>query len=200
MDLRLDTGDMWQLSPDDRPRGILSPTDREYLCGEKDYAQPQTDANRRQDIRERVLNGLRDISLLIRELPEKERKKLFETMEEDHSLDAIIASMIAFGYIGVDRDRQRFEACLERGVERGENHDKLFGVGGRATNVDVDLSIDFDPNIDRLADRLEAGDSLTHAEIGALVTAGRLEPEHLEQLREVQLGSLGPLLDWEKYD
>jgi len=52
------------LTPEDRPRGILSPTDREYLCGHKEYAQPQTDANRRQAIRERVVNGLEDFALL----------------------------------------------------------------------------------------------------------------------------------------
>jgi len=52
------------VTPEDRPRGILSPTDREYLYGQKEYAQPQTDANRRQAIRERVVNGLKDFELL----------------------------------------------------------------------------------------------------------------------------------------
>ena len=39
---------------EERPRGLLSHTDREFLVGLKDYKHEQSEANRRQDIRERV--------------------------------------------------------------------------------------------------------------------------------------------------
>jgi hypothetical protein len=35
-------------------RGILTDADKEWLRGEKEYNQRQTEAKRRQDIRERV--------------------------------------------------------------------------------------------------------------------------------------------------
>jgi len=89
------------LTPEDRPRGILSPTDREYLCGHKEYAQPQTDANRRQAIRERVVNGLEDFALLSVLLEPGEREKVFAELGQEET-DEALASMVAFAYLGVE--------------------------------------------------------------------------------------------------
>jgi len=89
------------LTPEDRPRGILSPTDREYLCGHKEYAQPQTDANRRQAIRERVVNGLEDFALLSVLLEPGEREKVFAGLGQEET-DEALASMVAFAYLGVE--------------------------------------------------------------------------------------------------
>ena len=106
------------LTPEDRPRGILSPTDREYLCGHKEYAQPQTDANRRQAIRERVVNGLEDFALLSVLLEPGEREKVFAELGQEET-DEALASMVAFAYLGVEGDRHRFETCLEHGILQG---------------------------------------------------------------------------------
>lgn len=171
-------------TPEDRPRGLLSKTDREYLCGMKEYAQPQTDANRRQDIRERVANGMEDFVLLVLMLSAEERQKIFEELEAEAILEDVIAAMVAFAYLGLEKERPRFETCLERAVLQAENIDKLFQSAGRATDVDVSLDVEYNPDIDRLVGRLENGEDLTDAEIGALVKAGRMDPEHLDQLQE----------------
>ena len=42
------------LKPENRPRGILSKAEREYLCGLKDYAHAQYEAKSKQDIRDRI--------------------------------------------------------------------------------------------------------------------------------------------------
>lgn len=180
-----------EYTPEERPRGILSQTDREYLCGLKEYAQPQTDANRRQEIRERVRNGMKDFVLLVFGLPEKQREQIFETLEEEDELADVLGLMVTFVYLGLDNERPRFETCLERAILQAENLDKLFQSAGRATDVDVSLSVEYNPDIDRLVGRLHRGDELTAAEIGALVKAGRLDPDNLEQLEEGPKGFPG---------
>lgn len=170
-------------TPEDRPRGILSATDREYLCGLKEYAQPQTDANRRQDIRERVVNGLEDFGLLFLFLERDEREKVFEELG-DEGTDEVISSMAAFAYLGLEQDRPRFEECLERGVLEAANIDKLFRSTGRATDVDVSINVEYNPDPDKLYQRFEDGKKLTDADIGVLVRSGRLDVDDISKLHE----------------
>lgn len=166
------------ITPEDRPRGILSPTDREYLCGLKEYAQPQTDANRRQDIRERVVNGLEDFALLSVFLEEGERAKVFEELGDD-GIEEAIASMVAFAYLGLEQDRPRFEECLERGILQAANRGKFFRSAGRATDVDVTISVEYEPDPNKLYRRFEDGKELTDAEIGVLVRSGRVDSDDI---------------------
>jgi hypothetical protein len=179
--------DAFQRTPKDRPRGILSTTDREYLFGNKEYAQPQTDANRRQDIRKRVVNALEDFRVLFSQLPDKERSKIFESMQDETTLEGRLSAVIAFCYLGLDCDQSQFQSCLERGVLRAENHGKEISADSRATHVDISLDIEYDPNIERLLTRLEEGDRLTNAEIGALVRAGALGGDQIEQLEDKRM-------------
>jgi len=171
------------ISPEERPRGILSPTDREYLCGLKEYAQPQTDANRRQDIRERVVNGLEDLALLFLFLDEDERTKVFEELGDDGT-EEVIASMAAFAYLGLEQDRPRFEECLERGILQAANRNKLFRSAGRATNANASISVEYNPDPDKLYRRFQDGKELTDAEIGVLVRSGRFDSDDLAMLND----------------
>ena len=188
IDLLSDVLDAMAAPPEDRPRGILSPTDREYLCGLKEYAQPQTDANRRQAIRERVGNGLKDFLLLGQLLETAEREKVFEELGPEET-DDVLSAMFAFAYLGWDQ--LRLKACIERGILQGENVDKLFQSSGRATNVDVSISVEHNPDIEKLHQRLENGRELTDAEIGALVRAGKVDREDIEELAESPRGFPG---------
>lgn len=172
-----------QFTPEDRPRGILSKTDREYLSGLKEYAQPQTDANRRQDIRERVANGLWDFLLLFLFLGREEREKLFDELGDDTTEEAI-TWMTAFAYLALDQDRPRFEECLERGILLAENRNNLFRSAGRATNADVSIKIEYNPNPEKLYRQFEEGKDLTDAEIGVLVRNGMLESGDFEELND----------------
>jgi len=171
------------ISPEDRPRGILSPTDREYLCGLKEYAQPQTDANRRQDIRERVKNSLKDFALLWLLFERKEREKVFDDLGEEGTYE-VIEFMLAFAHLGLERDIARMEERVQRGVLAAENADKLFRSGGRATDVDVSINVEYDPDIEKLYERFEKGRELTDAEVGILVRSGRLEAVDIEKLQD----------------
>jgi len=178
-----DSGGGQSITPEDRPRGILSKTDREYLCGLKEYAQPQTDANRRQDIRERVENGLNDFTLLWMLLEQDEREKVFDGLGEDGT-DEVIESMVTFAYLGIGRDRTRLEESIERGVLAAANADKLFRSAGRATDVDVSIDIEYDPDPEKLYRRLEEGTQLSDAEVGVLVRSGKLDAEDFKELQD----------------
>jgi len=177
------SGEGLSITLEDRPRGILSPTDRDYLCGLKEYAQPQTDANRRQDIRERIENGLKDFALLWMFLERDEREKLFEELGEDGT-DEVIASMVAFAYLGLDQDTARIEERIERGVLDAANADKLFRSAGRATDADVSINIEYNPDVDKLYRRFEEGGQLSDADVGVLVRSGKLDAEDVKEIQK----------------
>ena len=171
------------LTPTDRPRCILSPTDREYLCGMKDYSHEQTELNRRQSIRERTVEGIRDFDLLLLLLGETEWEKIMEAFDTEE-LNGAFSSMVAFMYIGIGQDTGRMRQILERGLYIGANSDTSDRWSGRANTVDVDIDINYEPNVDQLYKRVQEGDGgqLTPGEIGALVKAGKLDSTDLEEL------------------
>ncbi len=70
----------------DRPRGILSSSDRELLLGESEL-KPQTKRRRRQIIRERVVNSLFDFWILVDYLSETDIEQIFEQDRRIHSTD-----------------------------------------------------------------------------------------------------------------
>ncbi|TKR27967.1 hypothetical protein [Natronomonas salsuginis] len=81
---------------------ILTETEREFLRGEKEYAGNKTESNKRRNIRERVFQSLTDFELLANELPEDDRRKIFERLSkesESHGADEA-ASVIEFLYKG----------------------------------------------------------------------------------------------------
>ncbi|MDS0283493.1 hypothetical protein [Haloarcula onubensis] len=171
------------LKPVDRARGILSPTDRDYLCGLKDYSHSQTELNRRQEIRERTIEGIRDFNLLWLLLEEPEWKKVIEAFEAEE-LNTALSSMIAFAYTAIGQDTSRMEDILERALYEGANYDMSGRWSGKANDATVDIDIDYEPNVEELYTRVQQGegDNLTPAEIGALVQAGKLDPDDLEKL------------------
>lgn len=173
------------IAPEDRGRGILSKADREYLCGQKEYAHAQSESNRKQDIRERVQNGLKDFTLLWLLLDPGERATIFDEMGNEE-VDQCIDSMITFAYLGLDQDLQQLTERIEHGVLLGANFDTAGRWAGKATNVDVSIDVDYQPDVDALYDQLQAGktDQLTPAEIGVLVRSGKLKPEDLTELEE----------------
>lgn len=173
------------LKPIDRPRGILSPTDRDYLCGLKDYSHNQTELNRQQSIRERTIEGIRDFDILWLLLEESEREKVMDALGTEE-VDASFASIISFFYLGLDRDLDRIENIIEQGIYRAENYNISGRWSGGASEVSVNIDIDHHPDADKLYMRLKRGeeDQLTPAEIGTLVRAGKLDAEDLEALEK----------------
>lgn len=187
------------LAPLDRPRGILSKTDREFLCGLKDYAHAQSEANRRQDIRERVVNGLKDFTILWLLLDPEERAQIFKEMGETET-NHCIESMITFAFLGINQDLTRLEDRIEHGVLFGANYDTAGRWAGEATDVDISIDIDYQPDVDALYDQFEEGnaDQLSPADIGVLVRAGKIDPEDLAQLEDTGGHTLPSIYSGEK--
>ena len=82
---------------------ILTETEREFLRGEKEYAGAKSESNKMRNIRERVFQSLTDFELLANELPEDDRRKIFERLadeSESHGADEA-ASVIEFLYKGL---------------------------------------------------------------------------------------------------
>lgn len=175
------------LKPIDRPRGILSPTDRDYLCGLKEYSHDQTKLNRKQSIRERIIEGLRDFDLLWLLLDESEREKIIDTFETEE-LDTSFSSIVTFMYLGLGRDTDRIQNIIEEGIYHGVNYDGSGRWSGGANEVSVNIDIDRHPDVDKLYARFKNGkeDQLTSAEIGTLVQAGKLDAEDLKALEETK--------------
>ncbi|TKX85345.1 hypothetical protein EXE43_14070 [Halorubrum sp. SS5] len=119
-----------------------------------------------------------------------EREKIFGELGSEET-EGVLSAMFAFAYLGLDGDQSRFNTCIEHGVLQGENVDKLFQSSGRATNVDVSISVEYNPDVEKLHQCLENGQELTDAEIGALVRAGKTGREELEELAESPSGFPG---------
>jgi len=72
----------------------------------------------------------------------------------------------------LDHDSTRLEECIERGVLAAANADKLFRSVGRATDVDVSVDIEYNPDPEKLYRRFEEATQLSDAEVGVLVGRG----------------------------
>ena len=174
----------------DRPRGVLSKTDREFLLGQKDYAHNQSRANRKQTIRQRVEHSLYDFTLLWLVLPPRERERVISEMP-DTDVDASMEALITFVYLSLDQDVAKLESRIEKGVLAGASYDPESKEDGQVTNVDVSIDIDHHPRVNELKTKLhEQADGLTPEEIGILVRVGGLDPEDLEVLEENRIRSL----------
>lgn len=76
----------------DRGRGILTPDDRRYLVGEKEYAHPESARNRRAKIRKRIQNSILDF-VFLQYVEERDREQIV------NSIDSEINSGLSSGYI-----------------------------------------------------------------------------------------------------
>lgn len=170
-----------------RSRGILSKADREFLFGIKEYKHRQSVLNREQEIRTRTKNAIRDFGLLVDLLDEKERKRIFEALDdaEHGSVDEFAAVVIEFLYQGIGRDSDRLEDIIARalyGIER-----KSHGVGGYqgkvqeiTTNIEIKRGYDADAIYERY--KGGRGHELSPAEIGVLLLEGKLSDDELDDL------------------
>jgi len=66
-----------ELDEMDRPRGILTPADREYLISDKSGYSHQAQHKRKKAIKKRIVNALLDFALLENYLDEELREEIF---------------------------------------------------------------------------------------------------------------------------
>lgn len=167
----------------ERPRGIFTQVDRQFLSGFKEYEYKQSESNRRQGIRERIVESFRDFRLLAW-VAEKERSRIFDELAPGTLHDSFV-SLLAFVYRGIDRDSEALEQMVQSAIFRVESeyHDR-DGYEGGVADVSVDIDIDHGYDASEIYERFEQGqaDKLTPAEIGVLVRAGKLGEEDISQL------------------
>lgn len=165
----------------ERPRGILSKTDRNYLAGRKDYKHEQSELNRKQEIRQRTENSLRDFPLLTNYLEKAQKQKIFSAFEEDE-LEDLLSVILAFIYEGTGRDIDQLEEIIRSGlmsdISSGPNKPHITDV----KSISVDIEIEMEPDVDEAYDRFKQGKVLLPEEIGLLVRHGRLSTEELQEL------------------
>lgn len=182
----------------ERPRGMFTDTDRRYLWGAVDYAHRQTESVRRQDIRERAVNGIRDL-LYLGMLQDRDRRMVFEELEEERDLRSAVTSLIEFLYVGLDGDLEWFEETLAHGISNAESKqrpdDVTYYAGGEVdAGVDVDITVREGFNVDRIERQLREGEghTLTPTEIGVLVREGRLNEGDLHLLDSASANRIDP--------
>lgn len=187
-----------------RPRGILSKVDRAYLFGEREFEYRQSELNRQQDIRERVVDSLQDFILLDTLLSEKQTNKIFNEEIDNEILNTSIESFVSFVYSGLNKDTARLENIIESGVFAASKTNTDSRLQGEVTNVDVSIDIYRTPDIDELYKKFQQGDidSLTDSDIGMLVRSGKLNSEEIEELETVfeTQSSLDPMWKVRKFD
>jgi hypothetical protein len=164
-----------------RSRGMLSKTDREYLLGLKDYKNKQSEANRRQDIRNRIKNTLQDFKIVWTLLEEHDRDQVFTSLD-DETVDDSIEAIISFVYLGLNQDIPRIEEAIKRGILAGEN----INSEGETKQVDVSINIDYYPDVEDAKEKIQNNPlvELTVEEIGVLAKANELKPSHIEKLND----------------
>jgi hypothetical protein len=151
------------MSGEQRPRGLLSEADRDYLRGEREFSSVQAERNARARIRDRLYAGVRDFELLVERLEDRDRELVFEKRFDDagtEAFDALVAA-VAFLYRGVDDTDLAFETVLHEAVN--------VAVAGEERAATVDLDVTFQSlTVEGLRRKLDRGESLSLTEIAYL--------------------------------
>lgn len=179
--------DMEPTDPD-RPRGMLTSADREYLQADNSDISSKSEAQKRYRIRQRVTNGLLDFSLLVNRLPERDREQIFDPdatdAERDYFMEAL-HDVLIFLYLGKDGGVRGFESMVRFALE-----DALAHEGTIVKSVDVD--IDFEEGISlEEAHELKRRrgiqgllESVSRGEVSMLWEAGIITDKEYEAYRE----------------
>jgi hypothetical protein len=179
-----------------RPSGILTPTDREFMRAEDDYYEGknarQSRYQRRRDIRRRVVTSLLDFQDINTYLTHEQRQKIFADPEEsgaegDIDFQAGLQSLLQWIYLGCREEGMSFEDLLGTAVARGEeDYQRLHG------GEIVDVSVDFDvevaakyEGVEELARALEDGETLLARNIYKIPMVGDIpvDPGKVDTVR-----------------
>lgn len=121
--------------PEERPRGILTPDDRQFLRGEKDLSD-SAERNARQRIRDRVQASLMDFELLWTCLPDRDLQLLFAPDDEQNpqNLRSCAHYAIAFLRLGLWTNEDPHTDRIADAIEQA-----AFAAGKLAwANVELD--------------------------------------------------------------
>lgn len=154
----------------ERDRGILTPSDREFLLGRKTDYTEHSKKQKRNRIRRRVRNAILDFTILFDHLDERDRKTVFDP--EDAERDAYtrgITDALAFFHLGTMGYSTPFKDMLARGVSKGEQ--ELAGSDYRMVNVEFNVDPVGRIDVDSVVEKLDRGsfDEITDEELRAFV-------------------------------
>ncbi|MFC6823502.1 hypothetical protein [Halopelagius fulvigenes] len=154
----------------DRERGILTPSDREFLLGRKTDYTEHSKKQKRNRIRRRLRNAILDFTILFDHLEDRDRETVFDP--DDEAREAYtrgIVDMLGFLHLGTMGYYVPFKDMLGQGVNRAEQ--KLAGSDYRMVTVDFNVDPVGQIDVDEVVDKLEAGhfDEVTDEELRAFV-------------------------------
>ena len=178
----------------DRGRGILTPSDREYLLGRKTDYTDHSKKQKRNRIRRRVRNAILDFTILFEHLEDRDRETVFNP--DDDAREAYtqgITDLLAFLHLGTMGYYTPFKDMLAQGVNEAEQ--ELAGSDYRMVTVDFNVDPVGRIDVDEVIDKLEFGDfgDVTDEELRAFVrllaesegfSATSLRSEMKEQMSE----------------
>lgn len=166
---------------EDKP-GLLTPDQRAFLRGEKEYEHEQSETDMRYKIRTRVRRALFDFVLLVEELEPHDRKQLLKDLraaplrdDDEHLADeafreeesTALIYTIAFLYQAANDVEFEFEKLVELGVVAAHNEDPTELFTGRSVSVTIDEHLEYD--FERIRPKIETGEALTRAEYLAMM-------------------------------
>ena len=161
--------------------GLLTPDQRAFLRGEKEYEHEQSETDMRYKIRTRVRRALFDFVLLVQELEPRDRKQLLKDVrapqnrdDDEYLTDEVFRDgeptaliyMVAFLYQAAEDVGFDFEKLVELGVVAGHDEDPTNPFAARSVEVTIDEHLEYD--FERIRGKIEAGDELSEPEYLAL--------------------------------
>ena len=154
----------------DRGRGILTPSDREFLLGRKTDYTEHSKKQKRNRIRRRLRNALLDFTILFEHLEERDRETVFDP--DDEAREAYtqgITDLLGFLHLGTMGYHVPFKDMLSQGVSRAEQ--ELSGSDYRMVNVEFSVEPVGQIDVDAVVDKLDAGafDDITDEELRAFM-------------------------------
>jgi RNase P protein component len=154
----------------ERGRGILTPSDREFLLGRKTDYTDHSKKQKRNRIRRRLRNALLDFTILFEHLEERDRETVFNP--EDDARDAYtkgITDLLGFIHLGTMGYYIPFKDMLGQGVRCAEQ--ELAGSDYRMVNVEFNVDPVGQIDVDEVIDKLDSGEfnAITDEELRAFM-------------------------------
>lgn len=154
----------------DRGRGILTPSDREFLLGRKTDYTEHSKKQKRNRIRRRLRNALLDFTILFEHLEERDRETVFDPSDEAReAYTQGITDLLGFLHLGTMGYYVPFKNMLSQGVSRAEQ--ELSGSDYRIVNVEFNVEPVGHIDVDEVIDKFDAGafDDITDEELRAFM-------------------------------
>lgn len=181
----------------DRSRGILTPSDREFLLGRKTDYTEHSKKQKRNRIRRRVRNAILDFSILFEHLDDRDRETVFDPEDEERgSYTQGITDMLGFLHLGTMGYITPFKHMLAEGVNKAEQ--RLAGSDYRMVTVYFNVDPIGNIDVDEVIDKLEEGryEEITDEELRAFVRLLTESDEFsAEEAREEMKSQIDEFLD-----